>query len=75
MTSLLSEFGYRLKEYALETKNELSKSESEADKLFYEGKLLACHNIISMLQNDARIAEIPLEMLQLQNFDPNKDLG
>ena len=71
----LRDLGNLLKELALKAKEiaDAEQRESE-DYLFESGRLLAFHEVISLMQQQARGFEIPLEELDLHDVNPDHDL-
>lgn len=63
-----------LKEKALEAKR-VAGASSNSDKLDYElGRLMAYHEMISLLQEQALAFNISLNEIGLADFDPEKEL-
>jgi hypothetical protein len=62
-----------LKEKALEAKKE-SRSAPESERAFALGRLMAFHEVISLMQQQAQAFGIALEELGLDNIQPERDL-
>ena len=62
-----------LKEKALRARAELQSSADE-DKAYLRGRLMAFHETISLMQQQAKAFDIPLEKLDLADVDPERDL-
>ncbi|MDC0711202.1 hypothetical protein POL68_22220 [Stigmatella sp. ncwal1] len=62
-----------LKENALEAKEE-SRTAPEAQRAFALGRLMAFHEVISLMQQQAQAFGISLEELGLDTIRPEKDL-
>jgi len=59
----------RLKERAIESKEDCKKHDGKKDFAFYEGRNLAFYEILSMLQNDTVGFHIDTKEIKL-DFDP-----
>jgi hypothetical protein len=62
-----------LKKEALEAKEE-SRTVPEDERAFALGRLMAFHEVISLMQQQAQAFGIPLEDLGLDDISPEKDL-
>jgi hypothetical protein len=62
-----------LKEKALEAKEE-SQSVSGDQRGFALGRLMAFHEVVSLMQQQAQAFGIPLEALGLEGIQPERDL-
>ena len=69
----LLDLGQVLKENAMEARQQ-AQSAPDADKLFQKGRLLAYHEIISLMQQQAIAFGLPLYSIGLQGVDPEADL-
>jgi hypothetical protein len=67
------DLGVLIKEKALEAKKE-SRSSPEGERAFALGRLMAFHEVISLMQQQARAFGITLEELGLDDIQPEKDL-
>jgi hypothetical protein len=67
------DLGILIKEKALEAKKE-SRSSPEDERAFALGRLMAFHEVISLMQQQARAFGITLEELGLDDIQPEKDL-
>jgi len=63
-----------LAEYARAAKKRHEKETDEIDTAFKAGYLSAYHDVISLLQSQARVFDIPLEDLKLDDIDPDTEL-
>ncbi len=71
----LSDLGFLLKEYALESKKRRdSERKGSDDYLFQAGRNMAYFEVISLIQNQAENFGIDLEKLNLRGINPMKDL-
>lgn len=62
-----------LKEKARQAKAD-SQAASSKDKEYMLGRLMALHEVISLMQQQAAAFEIPLTHLGLHDIDPERDL-
>jgi hypothetical protein len=69
----LVDLGRLLKEQAFEAKRE-AKLATDPDKAFQKGKLLAYHEIVSLMQQQAKVFGLPLHSIGLEDIDPETDL-
>lgn len=69
----LRTIGQFIKERAIEMREKVDSAD-ESDRLFYSGKLQGFYAVISVMQGQARGLEIPLDVLSLQDVDPDRDL-
>ncbi len=69
----IRDLGVLLKEKALEAKEE-SRSVPEDERAFALGRLMAFHEVISLMQQQARAFGIPLKELGLDDIQPEEDL-
>jgi hypothetical protein len=67
------DLGILLTEKALEAKQE-SQLASEDERAFALGRLMAFHEVISLMQQQARVFGISWEELGLDGIQPEKDL-
>ena len=69
----LRDLGCLVKEAALDVKR--SKDGASADQRSYElGRLMAFHEVVSLMQQQALVFQIPLDEICLQDIDPERDL-
>jgi hypothetical protein len=69
----LRDLGVLLKETALKAREE-RKSASEDEREYAEGRLMAMHEVVSLMQQQAHAFGIELETLGLADIEPEKDL-
>ena len=69
----LLDLGRLLKELALDAKRE-AKLANGPDKAFQKGKLLAYHEIVSLMQQQAKVFGLPAHSIGLEDIDPETDL-
>jgi len=69
----LLDFGRLLKEQALEAKREAEVA-GEPEKAFRVGRLMAYHEVISLMQQQAKVFGLPLRTIGLEDIDPETDL-
>jgi hypothetical protein len=62
-----------LKEQAREAKHD-SESSADSDKSFAAGRLIAYHEVISLMQQQAETFGLKLSALGLDDIDPDTDL-
>jgi hypothetical protein len=67
------DLGVLLKEKALEAQRE-SRTAPEDQRAFMLGRLMAFHEVISLMQQQAQAFGIALEELGLDDIQPEKDL-
>lgn len=60
----------QIKRDALETKGRY-ESADDTNKPFFEGKLLAYYEVISLFRDQAKVFEIDLTALSMDDFDPD----
>ena len=71
----LYDLGEILKTRAMEAKEEAGVAhEGSPDQTFECGRLMAFNEVISIMQQQAEGFDIPLDELQLQDLDPDRDL-
>ena len=69
----LLDLGRLIKEQARETKREKDCC-AGAEKAFAEGKLMAYHEVISLMQQQAAAFGLSLHSIALQDINPETDL-
>ena len=69
----LLDLGRLLKELALDAKRE-AKPANGPDKAFQNGKLLAYHEIVNLMQQQAKVFGLPPHSIGLEDIDPETDL-
>lgn len=74
MRLYLRDLGLLLKEKARGAKDDESLAGDEQDRRFRAGRLMAFHEVISLMQQQARAFQIPLEELCLDDIDPEREL-
>lgn len=62
-----------LKEQALEAKHD-SESSADSDKSFAAGRLMAYHEVISLMQQQAEAFGVSLSAIGLHDINPERDL-
>jgi len=70
----LYDLGPLFLERALDAKAQTKKGETEGDQLFQTGRLIAFHEVISIMQQQAESFGIPLKDLRLEDVVPERDL-
>ncbi len=68
----LHDLGYVIKEEALNAKKEISMDDKEKD--YKTGYMMGFHRVISLMQQYAKLFDIPLKKNALRDIDPYKDL-
>jgi hypothetical protein len=72
----LGDLGNLIKERALEAKKISEKEVPGSDGFYFEsGRLLGFNEVISIMQQQARGFQIPLEELDLHDIEPDRDLA
>lgn len=69
----LRDLAFLLKEEALKAKRDKATAADE-DALFVRGRALAYYEVVSLMQEQAKSFEIPLEEIRLAGINPDKDL-
>ncbi|MFN2629002.1 MAG: hypothetical protein ABR569_10250 [Gaiellaceae bacterium] len=69
----LRDLGYLLREAALEAKS-AAEAAPAPDRAFQLGRLMAYHEVISLMQQQAHAFELPLARVALEGIDPERDL-
>lgn len=59
---------------ARDARQEAAEGKDTADESYRLGALMTFHSVISLLQQQARAFEIPLEELDLSDIEPERDL-
>jgi hypothetical protein len=62
------------KEQAVEAKVEMYAQETELDRAYHLGYLMAMHDVIATMQHQADVFGIPRTALRLDDIEPDKDL-
>ena len=71
----LFDLGMGLKQLAQQARRERDAApQGSRDRLFNEGRLLALHRVVSLMQQQAEGLGIPLTDLQLDDLVPDRDL-
>jgi predicted RNA-binding protein with PUA domain len=65
--------GVLLKEIALRAKQEVVVA-TEDDRVFALGRLMAMHEVVSLMQQQASVFGLELRELGLEGIDPERDL-
>jgi len=63
-----------LKERALEARERKDAQAFEADHIYHIGYLMAMHNVISLMQQQADAFGIRRSLLRLDDINPDQDL-
>lgn len=74
MANYLLDLGQLIKEKAFEAKKNRDTSIGTTDYDYALGHLMAFHEIVSLMQQQAEVFGIPLSKIGLENIDPDKDL-
>jgi hypothetical protein len=70
----LLDLGFLPKERALEAKQSSLVVKGTDDEAFQTGPLMAYYEVISLMQDQAEVLQIPLTEIRLDGIDPDKDL-
>lgn len=71
----LFDLGLIIKERALESRKAREREPKGSGKYLYEaGRIIAFNEVISIMQQQAEGFAIPLEELQLDDIEPDRDL-
>jgi hypothetical protein len=73
LENYLNDLGFLLKQEATDAKQQLLRA-GEAEKAFCEGRLLAYHEVLSLVLSEAAAFGIDPEILRLKGFDPDSEL-
>lgn len=68
------DLSFLIKEMAFEAKRTADTSQSESSPEFYSGRLMAFHEIVSLMQQQAEAFGITLDEIGLAGIDPEKML-
>jgi hypothetical protein len=71
--TFLRDLGLILKEMALEGKQRKDASSRE-DRAYEMGRLMALHEVVALMQEQAGAFQIPLDDLGLSDLEPDRDL-
>jgi len=66
----LHDLGFLIREMALEAKSKSAISRSDFDF----GYLAAFHRVVSLMQQQADAFGLPVEIMRLENLDPDEEL-
>ena len=69
----LADLGQLLKKQAMQAREE-ARVATDADRLFQQGRLLAYHEVVSLMQQQAKVFGIPLRSIGLEGLDAEADL-
>lgn len=69
----MREIGYFIRELAKGAKLDVAAA-SEDERAFSQGRLMAYHEVISLLREHALYFRLHLEDISLEGFDPDRDL-
>lgn len=70
----LFDFGYLLREQAVEAKAECQSAKGTAEEAFLSGRLMAYYEVLSLFVNQANAFGMPIEDLHLCGLNPDRDL-
>ena len=71
----LYDLGYILKERALQAKEEKGATEENTlEREFQSGRVIAFNEVISIMQQQAKGFDIPLDDMRLNDIEPDRDL-
>lgn len=70
----LRDLGSQLKEYAFQARMQREAHRGHELEAYFMGELHAYHGVISLLQQEAKGFQIPLEELGLNDINPDRDL-
>lgn len=70
----VQELGSLMKEYALESRERRDRQTDSSAKNYMNGYVMGYHRIISLMIQLAEGMLIPLEDLELNDFDPDEEL-
>ena len=73
-TSYLLDLGQLIKQKALESKESKEASTGKPNHDFEVGRLMAFHEIVSLMQQQAEAFGIALDEIALGDLDPERDL-
>ena len=72
----LQDLGMLIKQRALEAKQISENAEPGSEAYYFEtGRLLGFNEVVSIMQQQARGFQIPLEELDLHDIEPDRDLA
>ena len=74
VSNYLHDLGELIKEKAREAKIKEEASDGNTDNGFELGRLMAYHEVVSLMQQQAEIFDIPLEEIGLADINPERDL-
>lgn len=70
----LRDLGVLLKESALSARAERDRAETDADRAYAIGRLMALHEVISLMRQQADAFGISYSEIGLDGIDPERDL-
>jgi hypothetical protein len=73
-TGYLRDLGFSIREKALEAKRTNDAIPGDPDRGFSLGRLMAYHEVVSLMQQQAEAFNISLAEIGLADIDPEKDL-
>ncbi len=73
-TGYLHDLGLLIKEMALKAKRDSDEPASDSDRGFNLGRLMALHEVVSLMQQQAEAFNISLAEIGLADIDPEKNL-
>ena len=69
----LRDLGYLIREAGEQARKD-TVAANESDRPFQQGRLMAYHEVLSLMQQQAEAFQLPLEELALDGLDPERDL-
>ena len=63
-----------IKENAIKAKKESELSKNTKNKDYSLGYLMAYHEIVSLIQQQAKVFQIPLNKIKMENINPEKEI-
>lgn len=70
----LRDFGSLLKGLALATRRARDAARGTPDESYETGRLMALHEVVSLMQQQATAFGIPLDAVSLNDINPERDL-
>jgi hypothetical protein len=73
-TGYLRDLAFLIKEMAREAKATSDASTNDTDRALSLERLMTLHEVVSLMQQQAEVFDIPLADIGLEDVDPEKDL-
>ncbi len=70
----LRDLGFFVRELAQEAKSDSLEAKGSESESFQSGYLMAFHRVVSLMQRQADVFQLPLEEIHLDGIDPERDL-